>query len=443
VKHTVELPTLHDGQASIYLAGEKFNVVRCPRRWGKTKMLVTLGGDAAAKGLKAGIFTPEHKQLQEPYEELLWTLQNIKRRASKTEGTIRTLTGGVVDFWSLTDNELAGRGREYDIVLVDEAAFTKNGQMTNIWKKSIAPTMLTKPQSEAWVYSTPNGIDPENFFYQLCHHEEGQGLPRFKEHRASLDGSPYVRPEELEQMRLSNHPLVFQQEYLAEFVDWRGVAFFSLEKMLIPLSIRDHGRDVSLKPGQPVPWPSICDTVFAVIDTALKDKVEHDGTAVSFFAISAHLGHKLILLDWDIISIEGALLETWLPTVYQRLNWFTTQFKVRLGNAGAFIEDKGSGTVLLQQARKRGWKAHAIDSKLTDMGKSERALNVSGYYHQELFKISAYAFDKVSTFKGATRNHWLSQVTGFRMSGKDMGADDLLDTMTYGLAIALGDAKGF
>jgi hypothetical protein len=77
------------------------------------------------------------------------------------------------------------------------------------------------------------------------------------------------------------------------------------------------------------------------------------------------------------------------------------------------------------------------------MGKSERALNVSGYYHQELFKISAYAFDKVSTFKGATRNHWLSQVTGFRMSGKDMGADDLLDTMTYGLAIALGDAKGF
>jgi hypothetical protein len=392
-------------------------------------MMVTLAADAAAWGLKAGLFAPEHKQLAEPYDDLLWILRSIKVRASKNEGIITTKSNGVLNFWRLDDNELAGRGREYDLVLIDEASFTKNDQMIDIWKKAIGPTMVTRPGAEAWVFSTPKGIDPDNFFWRICHHEQGSGLPEFKQHYAPSSDNPYVPGSELEREKLTNDPLVYQQEFLAEFVDWRGHAFFATDKMLVN--------------GLPVPWPSICDTVFAVIDTALKDKVEHDGTAVSFFAISAHLGHKLILLDWDIISIEGALLETWLPTVYQRLNWFTTQFKVRLGNAGAFIEDKGSGTVLLQQARKRGWKAHAIDSKLTDMGKSERALNVSGYYHQELFKISAYAFDKVSTFKGATRNHWLSQVTGFRMSGKDMGADDLLDTMTYGLAIALGDAKGF
>jgi len=29
-----------------------------------------------------------------------------------------------------------------------------------------------------------------------------------------------------------NDPLIYAQEYLAEFVDWSGVAFFSTEKLL-------------------------------------------------------------------------------------------------------------------------------------------------------------------------------------------------------------------
>jgi hypothetical protein len=31
-------------------------------------------------------------------------------------------------------------------------------------------------------------------------------------------------------LRKDNDPLVYAQEYLAEFVDWSGVAFFSREK---------------------------------------------------------------------------------------------------------------------------------------------------------------------------------------------------------------------
>ena len=60
-----------------------------------------------------------------------------------------------------------------------------------------------------------------------------------------------------------NDPLVYQQEYLAEFVDWAGVAFFARDK----LSRRA----------------------------------------------------PLLILDWDIAQIEGALLETWLPMVFERL----------------------------------------------------------------------------------------------------------------------------
>lgn len=422
---TISLPTFHDGQINVFRNRGRLNAVRCGRRWGKTKMMVTLAADAAAKGKKAGIFTPEHKQLAEPYDESLWILNAIKRRASKNDGTIRTITGGVIDFWTLIDNELAGRGREYDLVLIDEAAFTKDGQMRDIWQKSLRPTMITRPGSSAWAFSTPNGVNTENFFYEICNDPEMD----FVQHYAPTDSNPLILPSEIEREREKNHPLVFKQEFLAEFIDWSGVAFFAAEQMLVA--------------GRPVPYPTHCDGVFAVIDTAVKDRRTHDGTAVSFFAVSSAHGPKLVLLDWDIITIEGAFLETWLPTVFDRLETLARETGARTGNLGAWIEDKVSGTILLQQAANRGWPVNAIDGKITAQGKSERAISVSGYYHQGLFKITQHAFDKTTVYKGVSRNHWLSQVTGFRVGTKEDQADDLLDTFTYGLAIALGNQDGY
>jgi hypothetical protein len=83
------------------------------------------------------------------------------------------------------------------------------------------------------------------------------------------------------------------------------------------MSARDHAL---LENGQPVPSPTSCDGVFAVIDTASKTGTDHDATAVTFFALDKHSGRApLLILDWDIVQIEGALLETWLPMVFDRL----------------------------------------------------------------------------------------------------------------------------
>ena len=101
--------------------------------------------------------------------------------------------------------------------------------------------------------------------------------------------------------------------------------------------------------------------------------------------------------------------------------------------------------VLLQQAARRGWPATAIDSKLTSVGKDERAISVSGYVYRGMVKLCKEAFEKVSIYKGTSRNHLIGQVTGFRIGDKDANKreDDLLDTFCYGVAIALGDASGF
>jgi len=424
----IVLPTLHSGQIKIYQERDRLNAVRCGRRFGKTKLMVAIAANMAAKGKKVGLFTPEYKQLLEPWKECKAILKPVIDTASKNEGQMTTTTGGLIDIWSTNDNELAGRGREYDEVLLDEAAFSKAPDMLQeIWPKSIKPTMLTR-RGRAWAFSTPKGVDPDNFFWAACNDPKLE----FKQHHAPTSANPYVPPDELEKERLSNHPLVFKQEFLAEFVDWSGVAFFAADKWMGP-------------DGQPLPWPDKCDSVFATVDTAVKDGKEHDGTAVIFWAVSRFHGAPLMILDWDIVQIEGAMLETWLPTIYQRLEQLALVCGARMGSLGAFIEDKASGTILLQQATRRGWPATPIDSKLTAAGKDEGAISISGYHYMGQVKLSAPAHDKVTMFKGQTRNHLMTQVLGYRIGDKDAHkrADDLFDAYRYGVSIALGDSNGY
>jgi hypothetical protein len=232
-------------------------------------------------------------------------------------------------------------------------------------------------------------------------------------------------------LKEDNDPLVYAQEYLAEFVDWSGAAFFSRENLL--------------DQGQPVPHPRNCNAVFAVIDTASKTGTDNDATAVTFFALDQHYSRvPLSILDWDIAQIEGAVLETWLPTVFSRLEELARTCRARRGSVGAFIEDKSSGTVLLQQARRRGLLAQTIDSRLTAMGKVERAISVSGYVHRGLVKYAEHSFNKTTIYKRSSRNHLLDQVESFRIGDKQSDReDDLLDTFCYGIALALGDSEGF
>lgn len=420
----IVLPTLHPDQVKAYQYAARFKAIRCGRRWGKTEFAKTIACSAAIAGQPIGWFAPDYKILSEAFSEIAEALQPCKRSSSRTQGVIRTITGGRIDFWSL-ENERAGRSRKYRGVIIDEAGFAK-ANMLKIWQQAIMPTLLDL-KGWALALSNTNGVDPDNFLWQICN-EPQHG---FVEYHAPSHGNPFLPVEELERLQRDTPPLVYQQEYLAEFVDWSGVQFFELAKML------DEN-------GEPVAFPTYLDAVFATIDTAVKTGKDNDATGVIYWGISKTIGAPLVLLDWDIAQIEGSLLETWLPTVFQNLEAICKRTRVRLGSIGAHIEDKVSGTILIQQAQRRDLDAHAIDSKLTSVGKDERALSVSGYVYRGEVKICREAYEKVGTYKGATRNHLLTQVLGFRMGDKTTNrADDLLDCFTYGIAIALGDNQGY
>jgi hypothetical protein len=191
---------------------------------------------------------------------------------------------------------------------------------------------------------------------------------------------------------------------------------------------------------QPVPFPSSCDGVFAIIDSATKTGNEADGTAVTFYARNRYSGHPLVVLDWDIIQIEGAFLELWLPNQFKYLETLAEETKARNGSLGVWIEDKSSGTVLLQQAHEKNLAVNEIDSLLTAMGKKERAINASSYTYRQMVKFSERAYNRTKSYKGRTRNHLLGQILDFRVGSKGMDEDDALDTFSYGTLLGLGSS---
>jgi hypothetical protein len=419
----IQLPRFHSGQVDAFFLPARFKALRCGRRWGKTQFLKTIACDFAAKGAQVGWFVPNYRYASEAYSETEITLEPAIRSSSRNLGIMHTNTGGRIELWTLED-EKAGRSRKYHLAIIDEAAFTK-ANATSIWEKAIRPTLLDF-RGAAIVASNTNGINEDNFFWRICNLPEYQ----FVEYHAPSHSNPFLPEDELARLKQDNHPLVYAQEYLAEFVDWSGEAFFSLDNLLTE--------------GKPEEFPSRCLYVYATIDTATKTGKENDGTGVIYWAYE-QLGDEkwLKIIDYEYLQIEGSLLEVWLPVVYRNLDEYATACGARMGSRGCLIEDKASGSILIQQARRRNLPVAELPQKLTQLGKSERAINASGYVFRGMVKILETAYNRVITFKQVTKNHMLGQVLGYRVGDVEDRPDDLLDCFTYGVAIGLGNWEGY
>lgn len=425
----VTLPILHEGQLMAQDAHLKHRmiVVRAGRRFGKSVWLQAIMCNLVVRGQYIGLFCPAYKYLSEFYRDAKHILNEEIESSSKTDGVILTKRHGRCDFWSL-ENQHAGRSRRYHGALIDEAGIAKDN-MSEIFNQAIRPTLLDY-NGFVIVTGTPLGVKPGSFFYEICN-DKNLG---FHEIHLPTHTNPHLNESALQKLKEENHPLVYQQEYLAEFVDWRGTRFFDITKMMV----NDRCMDM----------PSKVDYVFAVVDSATKTGKQHDGTAVVFCSFTKNLGHgeyPLIFLDYDIVQIEGDTLNDWLPVVAEMIAHYSSLCNARYTSPGIFIEDKSSGTMLLQHARKKGMRATAIDSKLTALGKDERAISVSGYVWQGKAKLTQNIYDRMVTFKEKKRNHFLEQFFGYMIADPDAAtrSDDLADAAIYAIALSLGDKRGF
>lgn len=347
----------------------------------------------------------------------------LSRYFTVLETTIRAHNGSEFLFKGLARNSQSIKSTEgVDIAWVEEGQTISQNSID-----LLLPT-IRKPGSEVWFTWNPL--------------EEGAPIEVLRDTLLEADNAfirqvnwsdnpwfPAVLNEE--RLRCLNHdPGNYKHIWEGDYRRY-GQAFFSLSHALLD--------------DAPLPLPAACDCVYAVMDTTLKGGQGNDGTGVAYFALDRfNRASPLLVLDWELVEVEGALLEDWTPTVMARLEELARATGARHGSIGLHIEDKAAGAVIIPQLQRRGMNVHAIDSKLTSMGKDQRALDVSTPVQQGLIRIAEPAFNRTSIFRGQSKNHFLSQVFGFRLNDKDAlrRADDLLDCFCYGIAVGLGDNMG-
>ena len=217
-----------------------------------------------------------------------------------------------------------------------------------------------------------------------------------------------------------------------------GFYFFS-EKNILEERITNEGAKTYV----PAADPLKCDRIIAIADTASKIGKKRDGTGIVYVAYTQYPMPKAVIVDWEVKQLEAATLEIDLPNWLRRCEELAREHRATHGAAGIFIEDKDSGTVLLQQAAKRGLATTPIPAELTALGKEGRAVSCSGHVYKGLMKVSQKAWDKTVVYKGRNKNHLVDQVTTFRKGhGTPLDEDELFDCFCYSVSLCFGDANG-
>ncbi len=288
----LEADWLHPGQREVYDSQARFKIVCCGRQWGKTSLAALMCvEEAAVEGGTAWWVSPHYKE-----GELAWTiLRYLCRPIPGVKFQGRPIwradfpSGGVVQVHSADDpNSL--RGSTLSGLVIDEAAQVKE----EAW--DVLRPALAVRQGWATFISTPHGL---NWFYDLfTAAEQHENWERW---RFPSTMNPRFSPETWEQERAEMHPLIFSQEYEAEFVQAAGTIFrrewfryyYRQEDAYILVGAPDTER---------VPIDSC--TRFATVDLAFSVEERADYTVISSWAVTPK--RQLILLDVDRGHMEAS-----------------------------------------------------------------------------------------------------------------------------------------
>ena len=197
---------------------ERWNILKCGRRFGKTEFGVFLAIEPMKSSLPVGWWSPTYKDLHEVWNELKLILYPIIVSKDETVKQLTIIGGGKIDFWSMEDPN-AGRGRKYARAIIDECE--KASKFEECWKQSIRPT-LTDYEGDGWFMSTPKFGN--TYFKKIS--REAEHKPNWKSWKFTTYDNPYINPKEVDEARHQLDDLTFRCEYLAEDVDLTNNPYF-------------------------------------------------------------------------------------------------------------------------------------------------------------------------------------------------------------------------
>lgn len=227
--------------------------------------------------------SPSDSQAHKIYQDILKALRNadeIKSNKGKMGDTQIIFNNGSKILFRSAKSEDTLRGEGVNYLILDEAAFIKD--MTYI---QILEPMLATDGKKTFIITTPKG---KNWIHKMYLRglPQSDTYPYYTSFRFSSEDSPYVKKDVIERKRKELPEKIFQQEYLAEFVDSSSVFNNLREIMLL----------------EPIKTPEPNDTYWAGIDIGLI-------TDASVLTILNKEGNMVAYYRWNKIESPDLIAE--------------------------------------------------------------------------------------------------------------------------------------
>ena len=199
----------------------------------------------------------------------------------------------------------------------------------------------------------------------------------------------------------------------------------------------------------PVEFPDFVTGIFAIAAAGLGAEPDELGVVYFSYWLGGEGLAPLIVLDWDLAQIEAGTVQGWADPVVARLAELRSAIKVVGPPSVIAVEPEGVGSMLFEDALMRGHPVGAMgessaEQKMLATPLAQRAVAASGHVNAGRVRIARCAHERVSTLKGATRNHFLHQVAAFGIGGASAARQEvgvLLAAFADGVLEAFADPR--
>jgi hypothetical protein len=339
---------------------QKFHVVAVGRQVGKSLMGMNLAlwwmiNKGPVKVLwVAPVYSQANKVHQELYDAI--SASGLVLKNNYGDNSLKLRNGSEILFRSAERYDNI-RGLTCDYGILDEAAFIRN----EAWTEAIRPVFAVKGKKVVFI-STPKG---KNYFYDLYQLGLSPDHPNYCSYQGSSYDTPYIDPQEILDAKATLPPRIFEQEYLAQFIDGGGEVFQGLDR----IAFRQ--------------WPQGSGRVYCGIDLGRQE----DYTVATFLDQSGRVLeiYRNRQADWSTMTREMLTL-------------------IRKWNATVMVETNSIGDVLFEQIR-QGWqdthpftttgksKPEIIEGLILDMAEDRIGIPSKDLYPALYHELSIFSYE--------------------------------------------------
>ncbi len=309
-------PKQRDMVNDIINSPAKYHVACVGRQFGKSLMAINLSlywmiNDGPCKVLW---ISPVYSQCQKIQKELMQAIggSGIVKQCNYSDNFIKLKNGSEILFRSAEKYDNI-RGLTMDYGVLDEAAFMKQ----DAWREAIRPVFMVRGKKVLFI-TTPKG---KNWVYDLYQLAKSEDYDNYVAYTGSSYDTPYIAKEEILDAKRTLPEAVFQQEYLAKFIDSGGEVFQSLDNNWF------------------TKWPRAEGKVYCGIDLGKQED----------FTVATFMDHK-----GQVIEIYRNQKAEWTTMTNDILKL------VKKYNATVMVEVNSIGDVIFEQIKRQWQDTHAF-----------------------------------------------------------------------------------